>query len=227
MPTKHYQPCVNQKTQTSSRHQTLRYNQRAEQGYKKPYLTTNQNVSTMNHATAENIKHAIGVDIDKCYQCGKCTAGCVLADNMDYPSSMIIRMLQTDDKENYKKILSSEAIWLCQNCENCIGRCPKEVDIPRIMDYLRSESIREGLVSAKAKPQLSFYRSFLNTVKLSGRLSEVVMTIDFKFRTLRLWQDVKLVPSMLAKGKLKFIPESVKDKKGFKNIFKKTTISKS
>jgi heterodisulfide reductase subunit C len=180
----------------------------------------------MNHATAESIKKATGVDIDKCYQCGKCTAGCVLADNMDYPSSMIMRMLQTDDMENYKKVLSSEAIWLCQNCENCIGRCPKEVDIPKVMDYLRAESIKEGLVSPKAKPQLSFYRSFLDAVKMSGRLSEVVMTIGFKMRTFRLWQDVKLVPSMLAKGKLKFIPESIKDTKSIKRIFKKTTTSK-
>lgn len=180
----------------------------------------------MNHAIAESIKKATGVDIDKCYQCGKCTAGCVLADDMDYPSSMIMRMLQTDDMENYHKVLSSEAIWLCQNCENCIGRCPKEIDIPKIMDYLRNQSVKEKLVSPKAKPQLSFYRSFLDAVKMSGRLSEVIMTIGFKMRTFRLFQDVKLVPSMLAKGKLKIIPESIKDTKSIKNIFKKTENSK-
>lgn len=180
----------------------------------------------MKHATAESISKATGVDIDKCYQCGKCTAGCVLADNMDYPSSMIMRMLQTDDEDNYKKVLSSEAIWLCQNCENCIGRCPKEVDIPKIMDYLRTESIKKGLISPKAKPVYSFYSSFLDSVKLSGRLSEVVMTVDFKLRTFHLWQDVKLVPSMLAKGKLKFIPENIKDTKGIKTLFKKTINSK-
>mgnify|MGYP003408847421 FL=1 len=180
----------------------------------------------MKHATAESISKATGVDIDKCYQCGKCAAGCVLADNMDYPSSMIMRMLQTDDAENYKKVLSSEAIWLCQNCENCIGRCPKEVDIPKIMDYLRTESIQKGLISPKAKPVYSFYRSFLDSVKMSGRLSEVVMTVDFKLRTFHLWQDVKLVPSMLAKGKLKFIPETIKDRKGIKILFKKTITSK-
>ncbi|HRN16544.1 MAG TPA: heterodisulfide reductase subunit C, partial [Xylanibacter oryzae] len=59
-------------------------------------------------------------------------------------------------------------------------------------------------------------------VKTSGRLSEVFMTIGFKLRTLRLWQDVNLVPSMLAKGKLKFIPESIKGKRNIKNIFKST-----
>ena len=175
-----------------------------------------------NHQISTRIKAATGVDIDMCYQCGKCTAGCVLADDMDYPSSMIMRMLQTNDEENYRKIISSEAIWLCQNCENCIGRCPKEVDIPKIMDYLRADSVKNKCVSPKAKPIFSFYQSFLGAVKTSGRLSEVFMTIGFKLRTLRLWQDVNLVPSMLAKGKLKFIPESIKGKRNIKNIFKST-----
>lgn len=180
----------------------------------------------MKRTTAERIMEATGVDIAKCYQCGKCTAGCVLADNMDYPSSMIMRMLQTHDDDEYRKVLSSEAIWLCLNCENCIGRCPKEVDIPKVMDYLRIESIKRRLVSKKAKPVLSFYRSFLDSIKMSGRLSEVVLTIGFKLRTFRLWQDVKLVPSMLSKGKLKFIPESIKDRKGMKVLFKKSITSK-
>ena len=175
-----------------------------------------------NHQISIRIKAATGVDIDMCYQCGKCTAGCVLADDMDYPSSMIMRMLQTNDEENYRKIISSEAIWLCLNCENCIGRCPKEVDIPKVMDYLRADSVKNKCVSPKANPILSFYQSFLGTVKTSGRLSEVFMTIRFKLRTLRLWQDVNLVPSMLAKGKLKFIPESIKGKRNLKNIFKST-----
>lgn len=180
----------------------------------------------MNHTTAKNIKETTGVDIDKCYQCGKCSAGCILADDMDYPPSVIIHMLQTDDQTNNKKVLSSESIWLCQNCENCIGRCPMEIDIPKVMDYLRTESVKKKCVSRKAKKQLSFYRSFLDSVRMSGRLSELVMTIGYKLRTFNLLQDVKLVPSMLAKGKLKLIPESVKNKKSIKNIFKKTTTSK-
>lgn len=183
-------------------------------------------MTTTNHLTAAKIKAATGVDVDMCYQCGKCSAGCVLAGDMDYPSSVVMRMLQTDDAENYHKILSSNAIWLCQNCENCIGRCPKEVDIPKVMDYLRAESIKAGCVSPKAKPILSFYKSFLGAVKMSGRLSEVFMTIGFKMRTMRLWQDVKLVPSMLAKGKLNFLPDTIKDTKKIKNIFKSTNNDK-
>jgi heterodisulfide reductase subunit C len=92
-------------------------------------------MTTTNHLTAAKIKAATGVDVDMCYQCGKCSAGCVLAGDMDYPSSVVMRMLQTDDAENYHKILSSNAIWLCQNCENCI-HCPKEKPLaPEYKEY--------------------------------------------------------------------------------------------
>lgn len=181
-----------------------------------------------NHIIASEIKDNTGVDINLCYQCGKCTAGCVLADDMDYPSSYIIRLLQTNDAQSYRAVLSSNAIWLCVNCENCIGRCPKEIDIPSIMDYLRSQSYSQNLVSSKAKPVVAFYKSFLGTVKQTGRLNEVFMTVAYKFHTLRLWQDVKLVPSMLAKGKLKFWPETIQNTKEISEIFQKSkTIKKS
>jgi heterodisulfide reductase subunit C len=179
-----------------------------------------------NHAIASRIKEATDVDIELCYQCGKCTAGCVLASEMEYPSSMILRLLQTDSESNYRKVLSSNSIWLCVNCENCIGRCPKEVDIPRLMDYLRSESYKQKLVSHKAKNIIAFYQSFLGIVKSTGRLNEVFMTGAYKLRTFHLWQDVKLVPSMLRKGKLHFLPESVKRKKDITKIFHKTSNDK-
>ena len=181
---------------------------------------------SINQVITSTIKEATGVDVDLCYQCGKCTAGCVLAGEMDYPSSYIMRLLQTNKEENYHKVLSSNAIWLCVNCENCIGRCPKEVDIPIVMDYLRAQSVKQKSVSPKAKPIIYLYRSFLGSVKLSGRLSEVFMTVAFKMRTMRLWQDVKLVPSMLAMGKLRLIPESVKHKKEISKIFRETSNDK-
>lgn len=163
------------------------------------------------------------VDVRQCYQCGKCTAGCVLADDMDYPSSYIIRLLQTGNTDDYNKVLSSGAIWICLNCENCVGRCPKEVDIPRLMDFLRSESLEKGLVSKSAKNVVAFHRSFLDSVKYTGRLYEVGLEAGYKLRTMDLFQDVNLVPAMLQKGKLKIMPEMVKNRKSLLEIFRKTS----
>lgn len=162
------------------------------------------------------------VDVRQCYQCGKCTAGCVMAEEMDIPSSYILRLLQTGSEDDYRKVLSSEAVWICVNCENCIGRCPKEVDIPRLMDFLRSEAIERHLESPAARKVLAFHRSFLDCVRYTGRLYEVGLEADYKLRTLDLFQDVNLVPAMLRKGKLKLTPGMVRDRKNLDNIFKKS-----
>lgn len=162
------------------------------------------------------------VDVRQCYQCGKCTAGCVLAEDMDYPSSYILRLLQTGREDDYHKVLGAGAIWLCLNCENCVGRCPKEVDIPRLMDFLRAESLSKGMASKTVGHIVAFHRSFLDTVKYTGRLYEVGLEAGYKLRTMEVFQDMRLVPAMLQKGKLKFRPEMVKDRKALRAIFKKT-----
>jgi len=168
-----------------------------------------------------------GVDVTHCYQCGKCTAGCVLASEMDYPSSYVMRLLQTDDRENYQQVLHSNAIWLCLNCENCIARCPMEIDIPKIMDYLRAESLKAGYVNKKAKPVVAFHRAFLDSIKYTGRLYEVGLVAGFKARTFRITQDLKVAPVMYLKGKLNLMPEMVKDLGKIKSIFSKTVNNKN
>lgn len=168
------------------------------------------------------IAEGSGVDVSHCYQCGKCTAGCVLASDMDYPPNYIMRLLQTNNQENYRKVLSSGAIWICLSCENCIARCPKEVDIPKVMDYLREESRKAGCVNAQARPVVAFHRSFLNCVQRTGRLYEVGLVAGFKMRTLRLAQDLNIAPSMFFKGKLNLLPEMIKNKKQMTEIFSKT-----
>lgn len=163
-----------------------------------------------------------GVNVSNCYQCGKCTAGCVLAEEMDFPPSYIMRLLQTKNAENDRRVLNSNAIWICLNCENCMARCPKEIDIPRAMDYLREQSRMQGLVHEKARPVVAFHSAFLDSVRQTGRLYEVGLIAGFKARTFRLTQDLDIAPAMYLKGKLNLLPEQVKDKKKIKEIFART-----
>ena len=162
------------------------------------------------------------VPVGKCYQCGKCSAGCPVTDEMDYPPSYILRLLQTETPENDDKVLRSFSIWVCLACEMCIGRCPMEIDIPPMMDFLRSESIRQNKVNPKAKNILSFHKAFLNTINNSGRLSEMSLIKDYKLRTFNLFQDLKLAPQMISKGKLHLGSEKIADLVNFKKIFSKT-----
>ncbi|MDR0683120.1 MAG: 4Fe-4S dicluster domain-containing protein [Dysgonamonadaceae bacterium] len=167
------------------------------------------------------IKLKTGVNVNRCYQCGKCTAGCAVAEEMDYPPSKMMRMLQTRDDNNYNKILASETIWLCVSCQNCLTRCPMEIDIPQLMDYLREKAIRKKKMNKKAKHVLAFHRAFLDSVKYTGRLYEIGLIADYKVRTLHIFQDMDVAPKMFVKGKLPVLPEIVEDKKQIKTIFSK------
>lgn len=168
------------------------------------------------------IKAETGVHANRCYQCGKCSAGCPVADEMDYPPSMIMRMLQTGTPEMEEAVLRSYSIWLCLTCEMCIQRCPMEVDIPKMMDFLRGESIRRNMVNPKANDIVKFHEAFLGSIKKTGRLHEMGLIMDYKMKTMKLMQDVTLAPTMFAKGKLHIMPEKIKDLSLLSKIFSKT-----
>ena len=175
-----------------------------------------------NEGYISEIKSNTNVNVNRCYQCGKCSAGCAVAQEMDYPPSRVMRMLQTNDEESYREILSSEAIWLCISCQNCLTRCPMEIDIPQLMDYLRGKAMKDKTINKKSKNILSFHRAFLDSVKYTGRLYEMGLIADYKMRTFNIIQDMDVAPVMLAKGKLPIIPEMVKNRKQINSIFKKT-----
>jgi len=97
-----------------------------------------------------------------------------------------------------------------------------DIDIPSVMDFLRQRSLKENKANAKAKNIIAFHKSFLNSIKYTGRLFELGLIVDYKRRSLKLMQDVMLAPKMITRGKLHFIPEIIKGTPHIKKIFKKT-----
>jgi heterodisulfide reductase subunit C len=167
------------------------------------------------------VEEFTGVTISHCYQCGKCSAGCPLNEDMDLMPNQVLRVLQAELPGYEDKVLGSTAIWLCLACDTCYSRCPQEIALSKVMDFLRQESIRQNKVNPKAKDILKFNQAFLNSVKMNGKLHEVGLTIDYKMRSLNLMQDVLLAPQMLAKGKLAMFPHKVQNTKAIAEIFKK------
>jgi heterodisulfide reductase subunit C len=170
----------------------------------------------------QELQHQTGVNVNRCYQCGKCTAGCLLADEMDYPPSLLMHMLQTKDESSMQTLLHSKTIWLCVSCQNCVTRCPMSIDIPQIMDYLREKSAGEHKINHQSRDIVAFHRAFLDSIKFTGRLYEIGLIAGYKARTFHLTQDVRLAPKMYAKGKLPLIPEMIKGTGNVKGIFTKT-----
>ncbi len=88
-----------------------------------------------------------------CNQCGRCSAGCPLVDEMDLLPSMVLRFAQLGSED----VLLSKTPWICAACLMCQTRCPKGVDIPRVMEAVRQVALRRGdppLLTSQIDPEL-------------------------------------------------------------------------
>ncbi|MCX8021630.1 MAG: 4Fe-4S dicluster domain-containing protein [Syntrophorhabdaceae bacterium] len=151
-----------------------------------------------------------------CYQCGNCTAGCPYTHFFDYPVSMVMRLLQTGQKET---ILTSKAIWLCATCETCTTRCPCNIDVAHIMDTLRIMARREGKVSEK--DIRLFYDTFLSSMRQFGRIYEVGLLLSYNLKSGHLMADADLGPKVLSRGKIHFLPKKIKGAGEVAKIFER------
>ena len=83
-----------------------------------------------------------GQNLKLCYQCGKCSAGCPMSFAMDLLPNEIMRLVQLGLEE---EIAKSKTIWFCASCLTCTVRCPKGVDISRVMEALRLITLRKSV----------------------------------------------------------------------------------
>ena len=88
------------------------------------------------------IEELSGQNVMACYQCGKCSAGCPMVSLMDQLPSEVIRLVQLGQVQD---VLDSKTIWLCASCFSCTARCPKGVDLARVMEALRQLLLRRGI----------------------------------------------------------------------------------
>jgi len=175
--------------------------------------------SPVAHSLAARLEREGEVSVADCYQCGKCTAGCPAAEDMDIAPSQVLRLLQTESPQHEKRALTSMAIWMCIGCETCVTRCPQEVDLPRALDFLRQEALATNLANQGADDIVAFHNAFLKSVEKAGRLHEFGMVGDYKLRTGHFFKDLGVAPSMFFKGKIGLFPHGGANKREAADIF--------
>jgi heterodisulfide reductase subunit C len=90
--------------------------------------------ASIKNELVRKIEEISGQDLLACYQCGKCSAGCPAAFAMDMLPSQAIRYAQLGLVD---RVLESDTPWFCAACQTCYSRCPKGVDLARIMEAMR------------------------------------------------------------------------------------------
>ncbi|MBO8127616.1 MAG: 4Fe-4S dicluster domain-containing protein [Peptococcaceae bacterium] len=163
------------------------------------------------------VARASGQNIAKCYQCGKCTAGCPVAVEMDIPPHQVMRLLQLGLKD---EVLDSSAIWLCASCATCTARCPRDIDIAAVMDALRARAGREGRTRS-AKTIALFHDIFLNAIQKHGRVFELGLAINYNLKTGNLFKDADLGRVYFTRGKIGLKAPKIKGGDEVRRIFQK------
>lgn len=163
--------------------------------------------------------------VTDCYQCGKCTAGCPVAEQMDVQPNQLMRLVQLGLEE---RAMESEAIWLCVACQTCSTRCPKSVDCAGVMDALRELAARKALTAPALRRTVIFQKAFLQNICRNGRLNELELVGEFKIRGFlgdlsvpQLIKDALLGPRMAQRGKLHLVGEKVRDRAVVGRIFQR------
>ena len=87
-----------------------------------------------------------GENINNCFACGTCAAGCPVTEVYeDYNPRRIIREVMMGMRE---EVLGSPLLWYCLQCYRCSARCPQDVNFSDVMRALRYLAIRDGFATA-------------------------------------------------------------------------------
>lgn len=205
-------------------------------------------LNTINEDFLTKVEEISGQTISSCYQCGKCSAGCPICNDMDLAPNQILRLLQLGIKD---KILASKTIWMCASCQTCSIRCPQMIDMARIMDSLRIIAQRQEqqvnqedwrklirdiwhrvkasmvyILQMDVKSNLRcFNHIFLENIHYYGRIFEPGLIYNYNINSGYLFSNFLKAPIMLIKSKIKFLPTEVKRVERVQKIFERVRMS--
>ncbi len=156
-----------------------------------------------------------GQQVQTCFHCHTCTAGCPLTNDMRFGPDRLLRLIELGD---WYRTLTTEDIWLCAGCYTCTARCPNQIDVARVMDALRQMSMAAGFASPA--PQITlFHRLYMGVVRILGRSHEAILLGLFKLRSFDLVSDLRPGLALFLKGKIPVLPRRFRGAASVRRIF--------
>ena len=92
-----------------------------------------------NKQLREEIIRISGANPERCMKCGKCTATCPAAHEMEYHPHQFVSMI---DNGEIEPLLNSESLYMCLTCFACVERCPSGVEPAKLVEAVRLMAIR-------------------------------------------------------------------------------------
>jgi quinone-modifying oxidoreductase subunit QmoC len=116
--------------------------------------------------------------VKMCMQCGVCAGSCPFGPHWEHSPQKIFMMIRAGKRE---EVLTSDSMWMCTSCYNCVVRCPRKLPITTIMHGLATYAHRLGL-APKMQPTRQWSLLFWDNCTKTGRVNELKLTLGLYFK---------------------------------------------
>ena len=113
------------------------------------------------------VEEISGQNLGLCFQCGTCSGACPNSGDVDLLPRQFMRRAQLGLE---KDIINSKIPWVCASCLSCTVRCPRGIDLAKVMEAVRLLTLRENIDYVKLSdipgetieelPQIALISSF-------------------------------------------------------------------
>jgi heterodisulfide reductase subunit C len=128
---------------------------------------------------AQEVAERSGQNLNACYQCRRCAAGCPVGDDTGVTPDRLIRMVVLGDRD---AALNNLLVWKCVACYTCGTRCPNSIHTARITETLK-QMIKEQHLQPMAPKVANFHSAFLASTSHFGRVNEMEFMAIYDFKT--------------------------------------------
>jgi heterodisulfide reductase subunit C2 len=128
---------------------------------------------------AQEVAERSGQNLNACYQCRRCAAGCPVGDDTGVTPDRLIRMVVLGDRD---AALNNLLVWKCVACYTCGTRCPNNIHTARITETLK-QMIKEKHLEPMVPKVANFHSAFLASTSHFGRVNEMEFMAIYDFNT--------------------------------------------
>ena len=104
-------------------------------------MTLPINEQSLSLRAIEEINTLSGESVKLCMQCATCTGMCPMVEEMDFSPRKVMHFAQFGLMERLAEI---NTFWKCASCHACSVKCPRGIDIAKVMEALRQQPLRKS-----------------------------------------------------------------------------------
>ena len=104
-------------------------------------MTLPINDQSISLKSIEEINTLSGESVKLCMQCSTCTGMCPMAQEMDFSPRKVMHFAQFGLID---RLIEINTFWKCASCHACSVKCPRGIDIAKVMEALRQQTLRKS-----------------------------------------------------------------------------------